>query len=540
MLDSYRMALNCFQSTDDEKSSADVFEAMSLALDNLGYQPKDTSLYYGYKLLNYARKIHDNYREALALIIIGQISIGSNPTRMELQKTLAYNDTALIIAEKFKYVDLQAIIYINSGVCYAHGLPELDNSMDLLKIREYFQKAFQCARKAGSSYTMALTLNALAQIDIFEKKYDDARIRLDESEARLNYYFSYEWKHKNLVITDISFQKVMDFFLAQREQLTVYDMRYRIATEKGEFRKANEYLQKYYSARDTMNAAQQGRQLEIIMAEEAENKQFQKLMTMSKENELGRLRLNRNRFLWAAVGTIVVIASMFIVLFTQRKRLRAEKKSLVMEQRLLRSQMNPHFLFNSLASIQNYIINEKTDEASLYLSRFSQLVRNVLDNSAEEFVSFENEVDAIQNYLELQKVRYTGKFDFRMMVDEKIDQENTLIPPMLAQPFIENAIEHGIKHLETKGNIYIRFMLEDGLIRFEVEDNGVGREKAAEIEHRQKSLHRSMSTSITRERLLAINKKLRKKIRMQIIDLTDDSGTACGTKVTFGIPVVVK
>jgi sensor histidine kinase YesM len=231
---------------------------------------------------------------------------------------------------------------------------------------------------------------------------------------------------------------------------------------------------------------------------------------------------------------MVIILSLFLLLFFLRKRLMAEQKSILMEQRLLRAQMNPHFLFNSLASIQNYIINEDSDKASIYLSRFSQLVRNILDNSLEEFVPLEKEVETIQNYLELQKVRYAGKFDYTIDID--IDTEITMIPPMLAQPFIENAIEHGIRHKTGPGQIDIRFHLEDGYIRFEVEDDGVGREKALEIEATQGRKHRSMATSITIDRLKAINKKLRQKIRLEIIDLKDANGKACGTRVRFGIP----
>ena len=113
-----------------------------------------------------------------------------------------------------------------------------------------------------------------------------------------------------------------------------------------------------------------------------------------------------------------------------------------------------------------------------------------------------------------------------------------MIPPMLAQPFIENSIEHGIKYKETTGHIEIRFHLEDDLIRFEVDDDGVGREKAREIELKQNRIHRSLSTSITHDRLVRLNKKSKAKIRLEIIDLKNDLGEACGTKVTFGIPVV--
>jgi len=115
-----------------------------------------------------------------------------------------------------------------------------------------------------------------------------------------------------------------------------------------------------------------------------------------------------------------------------------------------------------------------------------------------------------------------------------------MIPPMLVQPFIENAIEHGIRYKETVGHIDIRFRLEGELIRFEVEDDGVGREKSHEIELKQNRVHRSLSTSITHDRLVKLNKKLKTKIHLEITDLKNNLGEACGTKVTFGIPLVEK
>jgi sensor histidine kinase YesM len=276
------------------------------------------------------------------------------------------------------------------------------------------------------------------------------------------------------------------------------------------------------------------------MAEAEAEKTDQKIRTLSQDNELNQLRLSRTRFIFAGTAAGVLIISLFLLLFFQRKRWKAEQKSVNLEQKLLRSQMNPHFIFNSLASIQNFVINQKATEASIYLSRFSQLVRNILDSSVDENVPLQKEIETIQNYLELQKVRYAGQFEYTLTVDEKIDEESMMIPPMLAQPFIENAIEHGIKYKETMGHIDIRFKLEDDIIRFEVEDDGVGREKAKEIEQKHKRIHRSMSTSITHERLIKLNRKLKHKIRMEIIDLKDNLGGACGTKVSFGIPVVVK
>jgi LytS/YehU family sensor histidine kinase len=236
------------------------------------------------------------------------------------------------------------------------------------------------------------------------------------------------------------------------------------------------------------------------------------------------------------IGLFLVILLFALLLFRQN-RLKTEQNALMLEQKLLRSQMNPHFLFNSLASIQNFIVTEDPDKASIYLSRFSSLMRNILDSSAEEFIPLEKEISTITYYLELQKVRYAGKFDFNIDVDENIDEENMNIPPMLAQPFIENAIEHGIKHKSSKGHISISFSFNEDVILISVEDDGVGRIRAAEIEKQHKKDHHSMATSITRDRLANLNRKLKTKISLEIIDLKNKQGEASGTKVIFSIPV---
>ena len=209
---------------------------------------------------------------------------------------------------------------------------------------------------------------------------------------------------------------------------------------------------------------------------------------------------------------------------------------MLLEQRLFRSQMNPHFIFNSLASVQNFIVKQDDTKASIYLSRFSELVRSILNNSLQEQITLEEELTTIENYLELQKVRFPKKFDYSIEVDEKIDPENMFIPPMLAQPFIENAIEHGIKHKDSKGNIRIRFKFDKSKILYEVEDDGIGREKAQEILMKHDKEHKSLATVITRDRIKALNKKFKRKILMDIIDLKNNKNEATGTIVKFEIP----
>jgi tetratricopeptide (TPR) repeat protein len=307
--------------------------------------------------------------------------------------------------------------------------------------------------------------------------------------------------------------------------------------QTGDYKKALLYNKKYEEEKSLQTMDGLNREMMGIQTDYEDEIKRQEIAGLARDNELRRLKLNQTRILFSSIGGFLLIVFLIIMLWIQRKRSRSEKKALILEQKLLRSQMNPHFIFNSLSSIQNFIVTEKPDKASIYLSKFSKLVRNILDNSVEEFVKLEKEISTIENYLELQKVRYAGKFDYRIHIADEIDPESMKIPPMLAQPFIENAIEHGIKHRETPGHIDIRFSLKDRTLVFEVEDNGVGRQKAREIEIQINPDHKSLATSLTRERLVNLNRKLHKKIELEIIDLQNALGEATGTRVVFGVPV---
>lgn len=265
-------------------------------------------------------------------------------------------------------------------------------------------------------------------------------------------------------------------------------------------------------------------------------KKEQQILLLQKESELQNSQASRSINILIILVLVSIITGLLLLLYNRNIGLKADKEKSKLQQKLFRSQMNPHFIFNSLASIQNLIINEDSIKASKYLARFSKLVRNILDSSVEEFISLEEEIMTIDNYLALQKIRFPNKFDYDIKIDKNIHLESTLIPPMLAQPFIENSIEHGFKHKNEKGSLKIRFKLNGNLIRFEVEDDGLGREKAIQLQQTQNSGHRSMSTEITRERLQVLNKNVRQKIVLNIEDLKDENGNPTGTKVTFDIP----
>jgi len=234
---------------------------------------------------------------------------------------------------------------------------------------------------------------------------------------------------------------------------------------------------------------------------------------------------------------LIILASIILIVKYREKKIKEQNRFLSLEQKLLRSQMNPHFIFNSLSSIQSFIFENNPIEAGSYLSRFAELIRSILYNSREEFITLENEIKTLKNYFELQQLRYNHKFDFEIDVDPEIFPEEISIPPMIAQPFIENAVEHGIKYIEDKGLISVSFTLMDDSILLIVGDNGIGIKAAKNLKNKKASEHKSLATVITRERIEILNKGKRKKLySMRVLDTTDVTGKVDGTRVKLIIP----
>ncbi|MCF8370001.1 MAG: histidine kinase [Bacteroidales bacterium] len=275
--------------------------------------------------------------------------------------------------------------------------------------------------------------------------------------------------------------------------------------------------------------------MELKLKYESENKE-QKIELLARENEIQKRKTHQTRLLLFSFLGFLILILLIGILYIRQNRIKSSQKNMQLQQKLLRSQMNPHFIFNSLASIQNSIINEEPEKASTYLARFSKLMRNILDSSVDEFIPLEQEISTIENYLSLQKIRFPEKFDYSISMDETLDPTEIHIPPMLAQPFIENAIEHGFRNKETTGHIQISIYHEKGNIMYTIEDDGIGRARAQETSIKLDNNYKSLATQITRERIAVINKKLKQKISLEIIDLKDEAGIGVGTKVVFRLP----
>ncbi len=247
------------------------------------------------------------------------------------------------------------------------------------------------------------------------------------------------------------------------------------------------------------------------------------------------------RMLLILAFAVIVI---YLTIFFQKQRKIKEQARfdlVSMEQKMFRSQMNPHFVFNSLLAIQGFMYQQNAKDAGRYLTSFAKLIRHTLYGSSDEFITLEKELEAMQYYLELQRLRFNEGFDFEIQVDANISTDSIHIPPLFIQPFLENAIEHGLQHKEDKGKLLLRLEEREDCLLVEIEDNGIGREEAMKRQKNRSKLHKSMGMEIISKRVETLNKlNDGKKIELEIIDLKDENNEARGTLVRICIPFKMK
>ena len=215
-----------------------------------------------------------------------------------------------------------------------------------------------------------------------------------------------------------------------------------------------------------------------------------------------------------------------------------EQKLADTEMTALRAQMNPHFIFNCLNSIKLYTLDNDSDKASDYLTKFSRLIRLVLENSRSKLVSLQNELEALQLYIELEAMRFKQKVRFSIQVSPDLDQQYLRIPPLLLQPYVENAIWHGLMHKPEGGTVTVVVSQpQENLLHIEITDDGVGRERAAELKSKSAGKHKSFGMQVTADRIRMINQLYNIQTQAQVVDLVDSFGEVCGTRVILSIPV---
>ncbi len=277
--------------------------------------------------------------------------------------------------------------------------------------------------------------------------------------------------------------------------------------------------------------SEQREQLISSQADSIERQRQERALTATKL-ENSQLRNNFQTYIILAFLIIIVLAGIIGFYRWNQTKIKQQQKEAEMSQTLLRTQMNPHFVFNAMSVIQSYIYDNDTENSSKFLVNFSRLMRLILENSSKEYIPLETEIEILNKYLETQKLRFEDRFNFNIDISPELSIETVMIPPMITQPFIENAIEHGQLHTTQNGFIQVTFEKNGDLLEISIIDNGIGR-KSSEMNKKSKA-HKSMAMNITRERINNLNKKYKTEGTLAIEDY--DKVLKTGTKVLISLP----
>jgi len=264
-----------------------------------------------------------------------------------------------------------------------------------------------------------------------------------------------------------------------------------------------------------------------------------------KELQLLNMKLDQNKYFTYGLAAFIILLLIIGFLLYYQSKMAAKRKITEMNNKLteithanLRQQMNPHFIFNTLNSIQYYMYQHDKIATNNYLTKFSRLIRKILENSQQTLVPVKDELDVIQLYLELETLRFKDKFTFEITIDEEIDTLTYKIPTMLIQPYVENAVCHGLINKQETGLLTIKMQLCDHYICCTIEDNGIGREAAMLIKKQKDTLHSSLGTKITESRINITNALYGTDLKVIFTDLNDGENNPCGTRVELQLPLM--
>lgn len=399
----------------------------------------------------------------------------------------------------------------------------------------YVQKALSVFNELGSEDGRTANYRRLATIYLAQKKYT---LAFDNA------------------ITARQIAQQGGFLAMEADATTVLS---EINAATGHYDSAFAYLKRYVVLNDSLLNDEKERELiqkemQYHFDKKEDSLHFENEL-LSKNNTLSKLQL-RQQWLYSAAALLLLLVLGGFLYYRNRNKqatliLQLEKERAEQKQReseferkvsdaalhSLRSQMNPHFIFNCLNSIKLYAVENNRDAATEYLGKFSRLMRLVLENSKSDRISLQQEIETLQLYMEMEAMRFKEKLHREINIADNVDLEYIEIPPMLIQPYVENAIWHGLMPKEEGGAIVLSFNCQDNNLRITVTDNGVGRARSAELRRQSATAHKSFGMSITHERIELINQMYKTNISVIVNDLYDGQGIARGTEVIMDLPI---
>jgi len=404
---------------------------------------------------------------------------------------------------------------------------------NLPKAEENLNNAYKVSRQAAPQQALEVS-QKLTDFYVENKKFDKA-IEAKKEVLKETFVKDNSQEKVNQI------QELADIYIKKNdteEAITLLKNAYKISLEKGhtlEAQKSVKKLDSLYNVSENTNASVQlyrdflGKLPDLVSKDRSlvDNKILedteQRIAALEKERELkDELIRKKNVFNYSLIGALVVLIGLIIFIFRTLKKVQVKNKKIALQS--LRREMNPHFIFNSLNSVNHFIATNNELEANQYLTKFSKLMRGVMENSTEDFIPFQQELDLLQNYLALEKTRFSDKFDYEIEVDEGLNTQSLKVPGMLVQPFLENAVWHGLRYRENKGFLKLSFKKENDYLKITVEDNGIGIEesKKQKTQHQKNREGRGMKNTL--ERITLLNDLYNQQIQCEITDKKEEQG----------------
>jgi len=477
-------------------------EGVALAYGNIGlvyYYQKDwnKALEFSYKKLPYSEAAGNLWEVSKTCNLVA----GIYNSKGEHDSALVFLHRSLQLNQQMNYPAGIATVYNNFAETFLL-VPDIDSSF------KYVSKAIEIAQEINDP-ALAEYFVTLGKVHLHKKEYPSAL------KNTLTAHRIATGQKRPLLLT-----RTTELLSGIYHRLGKDDLAYI-------------YLQQHRQLQDSIsNNEYHNRVTRMEIQYEYDKKERAAEFARMEERMVREQKIRQQGMYLKGLIILIMIVVLFFLLYFRHNRLQAKYTRIDLEQRLLRTQMNPHFIFNSLCAIQDLILSGKPEKANEFLARIARLMRNILENSREEFISLEKEIETVRLYLEVQQLRFESGFRYNITIDPAIEPEHYAVPPMLTQPCVENSIEHGLLPGAKRGEINVSYILSNGLMKLVVADNGVGRERAEKTagDHANRQ---SLATKLTVQRLEYFKKTLKKRgIGFEIIDLYEEE-RAAGTRVVM-------
>lgn len=540
-IDYYKKALKLYTEADYTLGISACLKNIATIYNRQGNYP--LALQYNNEALSLAERLQDSLGISNSLNNMSLVY----KSQKKYNKALELLKRSLAIQESRKNNSGVAGVKNNIATIYIKK-EEFDTAVKILK------EATDLNRATNSKSQLAECLNNLGYVHTSLKKYNDAlmyfeeakkvNITIDNQEGLSLSYLGLADCYVDQKKYDQAYPNVLKSLeIANKLELLDYQSdAYKLLSEiyksRGNYEDALESHQQFKKLNDSLFNKES---VEKITQLEYEYKYKQQIDSLSiNELKLTKTVLDtsqnlkksqRNLFLGVIVFLIIAIILGAVIFFLKLRNEKAKTQNIAIEQKLLRSQMTPHFIFNSLSVLQGMILNKEDKKSVFYLSKFSKLLRITLENSRDKLVPLSQELEALNNYLELQNLEASQSYDYTILVDKHIDETLFKIPPMLIQPFIENAIEHAFEDRKENRKIDVQIRYSNAQLICTITDNGIGID--AQNGHKRKD-KKSLATTITSERLKMLSKDFNIEGSVQIEDRKKYNEQ--GTIVTLVIP----